>query len=57
MFKGNFYPFKVMFGVLAPYFTAHFIITPAIFYALFGKAVALVALTNLAAAEVMVPPT
>jgi fatty acid desaturase len=52
-FKGNFYPFKVMFGVLAPYFTAHFIVTPGIFYALFGKAVALTALANLALAEVL----
>jgi hypothetical protein len=26
-----------MFGVLSPYFTAHFIITPLIFYALFGQ--------------------
>mmetsp|Transcript_9825 Transcript_9825/g.19102 ORF Transcript_9825/g.19102 Transcript_9825/m.19102 type:complete len:482 (-) Transcript_9825:313-1758(-) len=53
MFKLNFYPLKVMIGVLAPYFTAHFIITPLFFYALFGKAVAMCALANLAAAEVL----
>mmetsp|Transcript_17799 Transcript_17799/g.44966 ORF Transcript_17799/g.44966 Transcript_17799/m.44966 type:complete len:486 (+) Transcript_17799:177-1634(+) len=53
MLKGNFYPFKVMFGVLAPYFTAHFVITPLIFYALFGKVVAMCALTNLFAAEIL----
>jgi fatty acid desaturase len=53
MFKGNFLPAKVMFGVLSPYFTAHFVITPLIFYALFGQAVAMTALVNLFAAEVL----
>lgn len=53
MFKGNFLPAKVMIGVLSPYFTAHFVITPLIFYALFGQAVAMTALVNLLAAEVL----
>ena len=37
MFKLNFLPAKVLFSCLAPYFTAHFVITPLIFYALFGQ--------------------
>jgi len=53
MFKLNFAPAKSIFSVLAPYFTAHFIITPMIFYVLFGQAVAMTALANLAAAEVL----
>jgi len=42
--------------VLAPYFTAHFVITPLVFYVLFGQAVAMCAFANLAAAEVLTPP-
>ena len=41
-----------MTGVLAPYFLAHFVITPLAFYALFGRAVATVAFSNLLLAEV-----
>ena len=37
MFKLNFLPAKVLFSCLAPYFTAHFVITPLVFYALFGQ--------------------
>ena len=37
---------------MAPYFLAHFVAGPAIFYLLFGPAVALTALANLALAEV-----
>ena len=53
MFKLNFLPAKVLFSCLAPYFTAHFVITPLIFYALFGQALAAVAFVNLAAAEIL----
>jgi len=53
MFKLNFLPAKVVFSCLAPYFTAHFVITPLIFYALFGHAVAMTAFANLLLAEVL----
>jgi hypothetical protein len=43
---------QIMAGVLGPYFLAHFVITPLVFYALFGKAVATVAFGNLLLAEV-----
>ena len=42
-----------MAGVLGPYFSAHFILTPSLFYALFGPAVALTAMGNLLAAEIL----
>ena len=42
-----------MVGVLGPYFSAHFILTPCIFFALFGPAVAGTAFTNLVAAEIL----
>jgi len=53
MFKLNFRPASALFSCLAPYFTAHFIITPLIFYVLFGHTVAMAALVNLAAAEIL----
>ena len=53
MFKLNFLPAKVMFSCLMPYFTAHFVITPLIFYALFGQAVAATAFATLFAAEIL----
>jgi len=53
IFQGNLLPLKYMTKVLAPYFIAHFVITPLAFYALFGRAVAWVAFTNLALAEVL----
>jgi len=52
MFKFNFLPAKVMFACLGPYFAAHFIITPLIFYALFGATVAATAFATMAAAEI-----
>lgn len=53
MGKGNFEPAKVLFSSLAPYFTAHFVITPGIFYALFGPEVASTAFINLLIAELL----
>ena len=50
---GNFKPLERMAGVLGPYFTAHFVLTPSIFYALFGPAVAATAMVNLVAAEIL----
>ncbi len=40
---------------MAPFFLAHFVAAPAVFYLLFGPAVALTALANLAVAEVTLP--
>ncbi len=40
---------------MAPFFLAHFVAAPAVFYLLFGPAVALTALANLALAEVTLP--
>jgi len=51
--KSNFKPLAKMSKVLGPYFSAHFVLTPAVFYALFGPAVAATALANLVAAEVL----
>ncbi len=34
MFKLNFLPARVLFTSLAPYFTAHFVLTPLVFYVL-----------------------
>jgi hypothetical protein len=42
-----------MAGVLGPYFSAHFILTPSLFYALFGPTVAITAMGNLLAAEIL----
>lgn len=53
MFKANFLPMKVLGSVLAPYFIKQFCIIPLAFYALFGQAVALTALANVALAEVL----
>jgi hypothetical protein len=49
----NMEPLAAMVKVLGPYFAAHFVITPAVFYALFGPSVAATALTNLVAAEIL----
>jgi fatty acid desaturase len=52
-FSFNFKPTLVLARVMAPYFLAHFVAAPAIFYLLFGPAVALTALANLVLAEVL----
>lgn len=49
----NVRPAKRLLQVLGPYLTAHFVLTPGILYALFGPAVAMTALTNLVAAEIL----
>jgi len=51
--KMNYKPLAKMFQVLGPYFSAHFVLTPAVFYALFGPEVAATALANLVAAEIL----
>mmetsp|Transcript_10360 Transcript_10360/g.24355 ORF Transcript_10360/g.24355 Transcript_10360/m.24355 type:complete len:480 (-) Transcript_10360:53-1492(-) len=53
MFKLNFLPARVLFTSLAPYFTAHFVLTPLVFYVLFGQVAAVTALVNLFAAEIL----